>query len=105
MAILNHGGLVTLVDMSGVAIEAFAKTQDPGRVLTLTGSVADAAFVEKGVAEPAAKFGAIYGLVNNAGIVRAVNATISIGKLTIDGGLCSKANTRNPPSISLKGFA
>lgn len=70
-AILNHGGSVTMVDMNGAETEAFAKTQDRGRVLPLTGSVADAAFAEKAVTESAAKFGAVHGLVNNAGIVRA----------------------------------
>lgn len=70
-AILGYGGSVTMVDMDGAETAAFAATQDPDRVLALTGSVADAAFAEQAVAESVAKFGAVHGLVNNAGIVRA----------------------------------
>ena len=70
-AVLRYGGSVTMVDMDGAEMEAFAATQALDRVLTLTGSVADAAFAEKAVEESVAKFGAVHGLVNNAGIVRA----------------------------------
>lgn len=70
-AILKYGGSVTMVDMDGTEMDAFVKTQDSGRVLALTGSVSDQTFVEKAVAESTAKFGAVHGLVNNAGIVRA----------------------------------
>lgn len=69
--ILGYGGSVTMIDMDGAEMDAFVKTQGAGRVLALTGSVADQAFIEKAVAESAAKFGAVHGLVNNAGIVRA----------------------------------
>ena len=79
-AILKYGGSVTMVDMDGAEMEAFSKTQDPSRVLALTGSVADAAFVERTVAESAEKFGAVHGLVNNAGIVRAA----MLEKMTLD---------------------
>ena len=40
------------------------------RVLAVTGSVTDAALAERTVADAAARFGAVHGLVNNAGITR-----------------------------------
>lgn len=70
-AILGYGGSVTMIDMDGAEMEALARTQDAGRLLALTGSVADPVFVEQAVAESAARFGAVHGLVNNAGVVRA----------------------------------
>ena len=70
-AVLRYGGSVTVVDMDAAALEDFAKTHDAKRVLTLVGSVADEAFASSAVSESVAKFGAVHGLVNNAGIVRA----------------------------------
>lgn len=70
-AILKYGGSVTMVDTDGTELERFAQSQDATRVLPLAGSVADAAFAQQAVGESVAKFGAVHGLVNNAGIVRA----------------------------------
>jgi 3-oxoacyl-[acyl-carrier protein] reductase len=70
-AILGYGGAVTMVDMDGAELEAVAKTLDQSRVLPMTGSVADAPFATKVIDGSVAKFGAVHGLVNNAGVVRA----------------------------------
>lgn len=70
-AILGYGGMVTAVDMDGDALNEFAASQDSKRVLPLVGSVADPAFVQAAVNESVARLGAVHGLVNNAGIVRA----------------------------------
>lgn len=53
---------------------------DPERLMVLTGSVADAAFADQAVSDAVARFGALDGLVNNAGIVR----TAMIEKMTPD---------------------
>lgn len=70
-AILARGGTVTMVDVDAAELENFAKSRGGDRVLALAGSVADADFAQKVVSDSAARFGAVHGLVNNAGIVRA----------------------------------
>jgi 3-oxoacyl-[acyl-carrier protein] reductase len=79
-AVLAKGGNVVMVDLHGAEMEAFASTQPSGRVLALAGSVTDPAFAEKVVREATAAFGAVHGLVNNAGIVRAA----MLEKMTLD---------------------
>lgn len=71
---------VTLIDMDGDRLSAAAATLPPDRVLTLVGGVTDRAFAEQAVAESAARFGAVHGLVNNAGVTRAA----MIDKMTIE---------------------
>jgi 3-oxoacyl-[acyl-carrier protein] reductase len=78
--VLRHGGMVTAVDMDGAELEVMARAQDPARILTLAGSVTDPEFASKVVADSVAKFGAVHGLVNNAGIVRAA----MLDKMTLD---------------------
>ena len=68
--ILELGGTVTAVDLNAEAIEALAKEAGGEGVLPLAGSVADADFVQKAVEQAIGKFGAVHGLVNNAGISR-----------------------------------
>lgn len=70
-AILARGGMVTMVDVDAAELDNFSKSRGGDRVLALSGSVADADFAPKVVANSAARFGAVHGLVNNAGIVRA----------------------------------
>lgn len=70
-ALLQYGANVVMVDTNGAALEAFAATQAQGRVSVAAGSVADEAFVTRMVEDAVAHHGAVHGLVNNAGIVRA----------------------------------
>lgn len=67
---LELGASVTLLDANGETLRATMATFDPGRVLGLAGSVADAQFVAEAVAKAVARFGRLDGLVNNAGITR-----------------------------------
>ncbi|SDX89210.1 3-oxoacyl-[acyl-carrier protein] reductase [Albimonas donghaensis] len=74
------GGAVGLVDMNA---DALAETQaglPEGRSLRLIGSVAEPGFADAAVAETVARFGALHGLVNNAGITRPA----MISKMTED---------------------
>lgn len=77
--VLGQGGTVTAVDLNREGIDALAQEAGEARVLPLAGSVADAAFVEQAVAQAVARFGAVHGLVNNAGITR----TAMIEKMTL----------------------
>lgn len=64
------GGAAALVDLDG---EALAQTQaelGEARTLRLIGDVSDPALAEAAVAETVTRFGAVHGLVNNAGVTR-----------------------------------
>lgn len=65
------GASVTAIDINGDTLAAFSSDFDEARFLPLTGSVAEADFAQSAVEQSVARFGAIHGLVNNAGIVRA----------------------------------
>lgn len=67
---LTLGATVTAVDLNAGALEAFRDEAGKDRVLPMVGSVADAEFAQRTVDEAVAKFGALHGLVNNAGITR-----------------------------------
>jgi 3-oxoacyl-[acyl-carrier protein] reductase len=67
--VLELGGTVTAVDMNAQGLESLAANSDE-RVLACVGSVADAAFAEGVVEQAVVRFGAIHGLVNNAGVTR-----------------------------------
>lgn len=69
-ACLERGANVVAVDLNGAGLDAFAMGAG-ARALALKGSVADAAFVQSAVEQGVRRFGAIHGLVNNAGVVRA----------------------------------
>lgn len=64
------GASVVLIDMNADALHAVAQAYDPARVLVVAGSVADSAFVHSALEQSAARFGALHGLVNSAGIIR-----------------------------------
>jgi 3-oxoacyl-[acyl-carrier protein] reductase len=67
--VIELGGNAVAVDLNAEALETAAK--DVGdRYLPLAGSVADVQFVESAVAKAVEHFGAVHGLVNNAGIGR-----------------------------------
>ena len=68
--VLDLGGTVTAVDLNTAGIEALAAEAGGERVLALPGSVADARFATTAVEQAVARFGAVHGLVNNAGITR-----------------------------------
>jgi len=65
------GARVILVDVQGDKINAIAAELDADKAEVHVGSVADPGFVQDMVNNVVAKNGAIHGLVNNAGIVRA----------------------------------
>lgn len=67
---LARGANVVAVDLNGEGLDSLATTAGP-RVLALTGSVSDASFVQSAVDKAIERFGAVHGLVNNAGVVRA----------------------------------
>lgn len=68
--ILRLGGTITLVDINA---EDLAKAAEElgDKVHSAAGSVTDPEFMARTVDEAVSRFGAVHGLVNNAGIVRA----------------------------------
>ncbi|WP_028602404.1 SDR family NAD(P)-dependent oxidoreductase [Ottowia thiooxydans] len=67
---LKLGATVTAVDLNAGALEAFRDEAGKDRVLPMIGSVAEIEFAQRTVDEAVTKFGAVHGLVNNAGITR-----------------------------------
>lgn len=74
---LGLGARVAVIDMQTDRLDELAKAHD-GALLGLAGSVADEAFVTGAMEQVVQRFGAIDGLVNNAGISRPA----VIGKMT-----------------------
>lgn len=64
------GANVVAVDVNAAGIEALAASA-PDRILAIAGSVAEPALAASCVDHAVEKFGAVHGLVNNAGVVRA----------------------------------
>lgn len=77
--VLQLGGTVCAVDLNADGVQAFA-AQAGDRVLPMAGSVTDGAFAQLVVEQAVARFGAVHGLVNNAGITRPA----MIEKMTIE---------------------
>lgn len=69
--VVELGGTAILVDVQGEKITALAEELGADHAQTHVGSVAEPGFVQEMVGNAIAKNGAIHGLVNNAGIVRA----------------------------------
>ena len=69
--VVDLGGKVILVDMQGDKLGALAESLGSKCAEAHVGSVADPGFVQDMVDRVVQKQGAIHGLVNNAGIVRA----------------------------------
>lgn len=69
--IVELGGKAILVDLQAEKIEALAERLGEGNADVHAGSVAEPGFVQDMVLDAVRKNGAIHGLVNNAGIVRA----------------------------------
>ncbi len=78
--VLELGGTVTAVDLNAEGVQAFAAEAGADRVLAMAGSVTDAAFAQAVVEQGVARFGAVHGLVNNAGVTRPA----MIEKMTLD---------------------
>ena len=64
------GASLVLIDLNAVAIAAAAAEYDSARVLVQAGNVADPAFIDRAFEAAVARFGALHGLVNCAGIIR-----------------------------------
>jgi 3-oxoacyl-[acyl-carrier protein] reductase len=65
------GAKVAAVDINKDALDALCAEVGADSVLPLVGDVSNAEFASSAVAETVEKFGAVHGLLNNAGIVRA----------------------------------
>ena len=69
--VVELGGRVVLVDRQGEKLQALADSLGADSAQACVGSVADPSFVQEMVGQAVERHGAIHGLVNNAGIVRA----------------------------------
>ena len=78
--IVQLGGNVVLVDLNAVGLKAASDAMPEGRSSVEVGGVSDANFINQVVENAIAKFGAIHGLVNSAGIIRPA----VIHKMTIE---------------------
>ncbi len=67
---IDLGANVAGVDMNAETLQTAADGLEKGRFLSLAGSVTDMQFVASAVEQAIAHFGAVHGLVNNAGITR-----------------------------------
>lgn len=74
------GGKAILVDVQGDKLETLATELGPDKADVHVGSVTDPTFVQDMVGQAVAKNGAVHGLLNNAGIVRAA----MINKMSIE---------------------
>jgi 3-oxoacyl-[acyl-carrier protein] reductase len=68
--VVELGGSVAGVDMNAETLEAAKASLPAGKFLSVVGSVADQAVADDTVQKAIAEFGAVHGLVNNAGIGR-----------------------------------
>jgi len=69
--VLRLGGNVVAVDLNEATLAGLAGASPAARLMTITGDVADPDFATATIERAADRFGALHGLVNNAGIVRA----------------------------------
>lgn len=84
---LQLGARVVAVDLNEEALSALAAEAPGDRVLVAAGDVADPDFATEVVERAADRFGAVHGLVNNAGIVRAAmidKMSMAVWKQVID---------------------
>ncbi|RYJ04399.1 MAG: SDR family oxidoreductase [Acetobacteraceae bacterium] len=68
--VLDLGGNAVLVERNPETLAATAATMDAERILAVQGNVAEEGFGESCVTQAVSRFGAVHGLVNNAGITR-----------------------------------
>jgi 3-oxoacyl-[acyl-carrier protein] reductase len=67
---IELGGAVVALDMNGDAVRTAMKSLPSERVMPVVGNVVDADLAARTVEEAVKRFGAVHGLVNNAGITR-----------------------------------
>ena len=67
---LELGANTVGIDLNAEGVAALGKDRSDGRYLSFVGSVTDPKFVESTCAAIVERFGAIHGLVNNAGVIR-----------------------------------
>lgn len=67
---LGLGARLALIDLNPESLSEVQESLGEDRVATYLGDVSDPAFVENAVAGAIERFGAVHGLVNNAGITR-----------------------------------
>jgi 3-oxoacyl-[acyl-carrier protein] reductase len=67
---IKLGGAVVALDLNGDALKAAVGSLPSERVMTVTGSVVDSDLAADTVEVAVKRFGAVHGLVNNAGIIR-----------------------------------
>lgn len=68
--IVGLGGNVVALDMNGGSLADALAPLPTERVMSVVGNVTDAELASAAVADAVARFGAVHGLVNNAGITR-----------------------------------
>jgi 3-oxoacyl-[acyl-carrier protein] reductase len=68
--VIELGGAVVALDLNGDALRAAVKSLPSERVMPIVGTVVDADLASRTVEEAAKRFGAVHGLVNNAGLTR-----------------------------------
>ena len=68
--VVGLGGNVVGLDMNAETLNAVYATLPADQAMAVVGSVVDAELAAKTVADAVARFGAVHGLVNNAGITR-----------------------------------
>ncbi len=78
--VVELGGNAVALDMNGDTLAAALAGLPPDRVLGVVGSVTDAALATQATADAVERFGAVHGLVNNAGITRPA----MIEKMTVE---------------------
>lgn len=67
---LDLGANVVALDLNAATLAAALAPLPPDRVMSVVGSVVDADLAARTVEQAVARFGAVHGLVNNAGITR-----------------------------------
>ncbi|VTU31735.1 3-oxoacyl-[acyl-carrier-protein] reductase FabG [Variovorax sp. PBL-H6] len=68
--VLELGGNAVAVDLNAETLKAATASMPQDRVLAVVGSVADHELAARAVEDSVRRFGAVHGLVNNAGIIR-----------------------------------
>jgi 3-oxoacyl-[acyl-carrier protein] reductase len=77
---IELGGNIVAVDLNTEPLDELRAAVGEDRLLSVGGSVAEPETAERAVAQAVERFGAVHGLVNNAGITRAA----MIEKMTLD---------------------
>jgi 3-oxoacyl-[acyl-carrier protein] reductase len=68
--VIKLGGRVIALDLNGDVLRDAVKSQPSERIMPVVGTVVDADLAERTLEEAVKRFGAVHGLVNNAGLTR-----------------------------------